>query len=264
MLVVACYLLDMGPPFPSSLFFVIANCTNFGGWLVLGLGSSNGIITKECSLFLMVSSPLVAVTGLSGRFMYRFLDPHHHLMLPSSSNNPVSLRFSLTDWSCVDCSGVFSWTLLWSVYPLVRPFTTVCCLFTTLRSYTFVIFNSLMKLCKTFQGFAYRYFMSVFFLYGICSPSFITYFKLFCFKKDISVIEVLIKGLSKWCSIAYMCVAISRIVNCALAAVLVSRIISLSMIFNSQASFHFAAWLMTLLSCSLNTFSFNGVRIYKT
>ncbi|CAF2043908.1 unnamed protein product [Brassica napus] len=36
--------------------------TSFGGWLVLGLGSSNGIITKECSLFLMVSSPLVAVT----------------------------------------------------------------------------------------------------------------------------------------------------------------------------------------------------------
>ncbi|RID45744.1 hypothetical protein BRARA_I02446 [Brassica rapa] len=32
-------------------------------WLVgAWLGSSNGIITKECSLFLMVSSPLVAVT----------------------------------------------------------------------------------------------------------------------------------------------------------------------------------------------------------
>ena len=94
-----------------------------------------------------------------------------------------------------------------------------------------------------------------------------------------------------------MCVAISRIVNCAFAAVSVSRIISLSLIFNSQdflalfslvvetrGPLHTISCLivlyafiifcftviviclvrMTLLSCYLNTFSFNGVRIYKT
>ncbi|CAN7058196.1 unnamed protein product [Brassica rapa subsp. trilocularis] len=44
-------------------------------------------------------------------FVHWLFNPHHHLMLHSSPNNPgcISEIFKLIHWCCVDCFGVFSW-----------------------------------------------------------------------------------------------------------------------------------------------------------
>ncbi|CAN6857349.1 unnamed protein product, partial [Brassica oleracea var. botrytis] len=46
-------------------------------------------------------------------FVHGLLGPHHHLMLHSSPNNPgcISEIFKLIHWCCVDCFGVFSWSV---------------------------------------------------------------------------------------------------------------------------------------------------------
>lgn len=163
---------------------------SFGGWLVLGLGSSNGIITKECSLFSMVSSPLIAVTvgfvwSLHVPVPRPSSPPHASFIFQQPSISKIFTYWLVLCWlfwsvlldSLVVCLSL-SATIYYSMLSLYNVTKLYLC------SSTFVFCcGSLMKLCKTFQSFAYRYFLSVFLLYGICSSSFITYFKLFCFKK---------------------------------------------------------------------------------
>ncbi|KAF3587656.1 hypothetical protein F2Q69_00025532 [Brassica cretica] len=210
-------------------------------------------------------------------FVHGLLGPHHHLMLHSSPNNPgcISEIFKLIHWCCVDCFGVFSWSVpsLGALDVVMSDISIPWVLFVDI----YCPLSSSME-CVPFP-------ISSSTLSGFVSGS--KTFKI----RDTSDIEVLIKGSSKWCSISYVCVAISRIVNCALAAVSISGIISLNVVFNSQGLLSLCSLVvetrgllhaisclsvlyasiilcfivivvylarMALLSCSINTFSLNG------
>lgn len=280
---------------------------------VAGLGSSNGLSTAECSLVLWVSSsPAVTICFIS-QLVNLVVDSCTGCSTSCFIHLPtiqvVSLRFSNLFTGVVlivlECSRGLSpgpsLTMVW-------PFTAVCSLVTALCSSAFVILKYFCILLWQYDGVMsdisipwvllvdiYCLFsssmecvllpISLSTLSGFVSGS--KTFKII----DTSDIEVLIKGSSKWCSIAYVCVAISRIVNCALAAVSISGIISLNVVFNSQSllslcslvvetrgplhaiscfSVLYASILlcfivlviclarMALLSCLVNTFSLNG------
>ncbi|KAL0793779.1 hypothetical protein Bca101_065156 [Brassica carinata] len=287
------------------------------GLLVLSLGSSNGLITAECSLSLWVSSPPVAITV---RFIPRLVS----LVVASCTGDStlittscflhlltiqvVFLRFSNLFTGVVlivlKCSrGLSSGPSL----ALVRAFTAVCSLFTALCSSAFVIFKycvMLWQLDGVMSDFSIPWVLLVdtycpFSSSVECVPlpislstlsGFVSGSKTFK-TRDTSVIEVLIKGSAKWCSVAYVCIAISKIVNCAVDAVSVSRIISPNVVFNSQGFLSLCSLVvenrrplyaisclcvlyasilicfivivvglasMALLSCSVNPFSFDG------
>ncbi|CAF1696256.1 unnamed protein product [Brassica oleracea var. botrytis] len=98
----------------SSMILVLRSSSTsvpVAGLLVLGLGSSNSLITVECGLFLWVSLSPVAVTVVSLRFSNLFTG----VML-----------------IVLECSPGLS-------LALVRPFTAVCSLFTVLCSSACVI-----------------------------------------------------------------------------------------------------------------------------
>ena len=284
------------------------------GLLVLGLGSSNGLITAECSLFLWVSLSPVAVTVCFTSQLVNLVVASYtgcsalittscFIHLPTIQ--VVSLRFSNLFTGVVlivlECSHGLS-------LALVRPFTAVCSLSTALCSSACVILKYfcilLWQLDVVMSDISIPWVLFVDIYCPLsssmeCVPlpissstlsGFVSGSKTFKIR-DTSDIEVLIKGSSKWCSISYVCVAISRIVNCALAAVSITGIISLNVVFNSQgllspcslvvgtrgllhaisclivlyASIFLCFILivvclarMTLLSCSVNTFSLNG------
>ncbi|CAF2036868.1 unnamed protein product, partial [Brassica rapa] len=301
----------------SSLILVLRSSSTsvpVAGLLVPGLGSSNGFITAECSLFLWVSLSPVAVTVCFTSQLVNLvvasctgcsalITTSCFIHLPTIQ--VVSLRFSNLFTGVVlivlECCPGLSLVL-------VRPFTAVCCLFTALCSSAYAILKYFCILLWQLDGVMSDISIPwVLFVDIYCSLSssmecvpflissstlsgFVSGSKTFKIR-DTSDIEVLIKGSSKWCSIAYVCVAISRIVNCALAAVSISGIISLNVVFNSQdllslcslvvetrgplhaiscLSVLYASILlcfivivvclarMALLSCSVNTFSLNG------
>ncbi|KAG5400347.1 hypothetical protein IGI04_014954 [Brassica rapa subsp. trilocularis] len=175
------------------------------GLLVLGLGSSNGLITAECSLFLWISLSPVAVTVCFTSQLVNLvvalctgcstlITTSCFIHLPTIP--VVSLRFSNLFTGVVlivlECSPGLSLTLLDGVMSDILIhwvlFVDIYC-----------PLSSSME-CVPLP-------ISSFTLSGFVSGS--KTFKI----RDTSDIEVLIKGSSKWCSIAYVCVAISRIVN---------------------------------------------------
>ena len=136
----------------SSLILVLRSSSTsvpVAGLLVPGLGSSNGFITAECSLFLWVSLSPVAVTVCFTSQLVNLvvasctgcsalITTSCFIHLPTIQ--VVSLRFSNLFTGVVlivlECCPGLSLVL-------VRPFTAVCCLFTALCSSTFVLLKSL-------------------------------------------------------------------------------------------------------------------------
>ncbi|KAF2545283.1 hypothetical protein F2Q70_00019079 [Brassica cretica] len=276
----------------SSMILVLRSSSTsvpVAGLLVLGLGSSNGLITAECGLFLWVSLSPVAVTVCFTSQLVNLvvasctgcsalITTSCFIHLPTIQ--VVSLRFSNLFTGVVlivlECSHGLS-------LALVRPFTALDVVMSDI-SIPWVLFVDIYcPLSSSMECVPLPISSST--LSGFVSGS--KTFKI----RDTSDIEVLIKGSSKWCSISYVCVAISRIVNCALAAVSISGIISLNVVFNSQGLLslcslvvetrgllHAISYLsvlyasillcfivivvclarMALLSCSINTFSLNG------
>ncbi|CAN6886973.1 unnamed protein product, partial [Brassica oleracea] len=301
----------------SSMILVLRSSSTsvpVAGLLVLGLGSSNGLITAECGLFLWVSLSPVAVTvcftsqlvnlvvaSCTGCSALITTSCFIHLPTIQVVSPRFSNLFTGVGLIVLECSPGLS-------LALVRPFTAVCSLFTALCSSACVILKYfcilLWQLDVVMSDISIPWVLFVD-IYCFISSSmecvplpissstlsgFVSGSKTFKIR-DTSYIEDLIKGSSKWCSIAYVCVAISRIVNCALAAVSISGIISLNVVFNSQGllspcslvvrtrgllhaisclSVLYASILlcfivivvclarMTLLLCSVNTFSLNG------
>ncbi|KAH0937821.1 hypothetical protein HID58_005282 [Brassica napus] len=276
----------------SSLILVLRSSSTsvpVAGLLVPGLGSSNGFITAECSLFLWVSLSPVAVTVCFTSQLVNLvvasctgcsalITTSCFIHLPTIQ--VVSLRFSNLFTGVVlivlECCPGLSLVL-------VRPFTALDGVMSDISIPWVLFVNIYCSLSSSMECVSLLISSST--LSGFVSGS--KTFKI----RDTSDIEVLIKGSSKWCSIAYVCVAISRIVNCALAAVSISGIISLNVVFNSQGllslcslvvetrgphhaisclSVLYASILlcfivivvclarMALLSCFVNTFSLNG------
>nr|VDD29486.1 unnamed protein product [Brassica oleracea] len=276
----------------SSMILVLRSSSTsvpVAGLLVLGLGSSNGLITAECGLFLWVSLSPVAVTVCFTSQLVNLvvasctgcsalITTSCFIHLPTIQ--VVSLRFSNLFTGVVlivlECSHGLS-------LALVRPFTALDVVMSDI-SIPWVLFVDIYcPLSSSMECVPLPISSST--LSGFFSGS--KTFKI----RDTSDIEVLIKGSSKWCSISYVCVAISRIVNCALAAVSISGIISLNVVFNSQGLLSLCSLVvetrgllyaisclsvlyasiilcfivivvylarMALLSCSINTFSLNG------
>ncbi|KAL0693698.1 hypothetical protein Bca4012_060878 [Brassica carinata] len=263
------------------------------GLLVLSLGSSNGLITAECSLSLWVSSPPVAITV---RFIPRLVS----LVVASCTGDStlittscflhlltiqvVFLRFSNLFTGVVlivlKCSrGLSSGPSL----AVVRAFTALDGVMSDFSIPWVLLVDTYCPFSSSVECVPLPISLST--LSGFVSGS--KTFK----TRDTSVIEVLIKGSAKWCSVAYVCIAISKIVNCAVDAVSVSRIISPNVVFNSQGFLSLCSLVvenrrplyaisclcvlyasilicfivivvglasMALLSCSVNPFSFDG------
>lgn len=152
-----------------------------------------------------------------GSFVHGLLGPHHHLMLHSSPNNPgcISEIFKLIHWCCVDCFGVLSWSVPSLGAAIYCSMQSLYCFMQFCLRYIEVRCGSLMELCLTFQflGSCLSIFTALFpplwsvFPLLISSSTlsgFVSGSKTFKIR-DTSDIEVLIKGSSKWCSIAYVC-----------------------------------------------------------
>ncbi|KAG2313737.1 hypothetical protein Bca52824_025294 [Brassica carinata] len=185
------------------------------GLLVLSLGSSNGLITAECSLSLWVSSPPVAITV---RFIPRLVS----LVVASCTGDStlittscflhlltiqvVFLRFSNLFTGVVlivlKCSrGLSSGPSL----ALVRAFTALDGVMSDISIPWVLLVDTYCQFSSSVECVFLPISLST--LSGFVSES--KTFKI----RDTSVIEVLIKSSAKWCSVAYVCIAISKIVN---------------------------------------------------
>ncbi|KAL0790791.1 hypothetical protein Bca101_007037 [Brassica carinata] len=157
----------------SSLILVLRSSStsvSVAGLLVLGLGSFNGFITAECSLFLMVSLSPVAVSVVSLRFSNLFTGVVLIVVEWSPGLSLILMRpFTALDGVMSDVS--IPWVLFVDIYyPLS---SSMECVPLPISSSTL---SSSVSGSKTFKI------------------------------RDTSDIEVLIKGSSIWCSIAYVCV----------------------------------------------------------
>ncbi|KAL0817034.1 hypothetical protein Bca101_073478 [Brassica carinata] len=217
----------------SSMILVLRSSSTsvpVAGLLVLGLGSSNGLITAECA----------SCTGCSALITTScFIHlPTIQVVSPRFSN-----LFTGVGLIVLECSPGLS-------LALVRPFIARCDLFLAMRFCCVILKYFCILLWQLDVVMSDISIPWVLFVDIYCSISssmecvplpissstlsgFVSGSKTFKIR-DTSDIEDLIKGSSKWCSIAYVCVAISRIVNCALATVSISGIISLNVVFNSQ------------------------------
>ncbi|KAG2272049.1 hypothetical protein Bca52824_066604 [Brassica carinata] len=196
----------------SSMILVLRSSSTsvpVAGLLVLGLGSSNGLITAECGciseIFKLIHWCWVDCSECSHSASHS-LDAAISAISRSLSCF-MRLRCVILKYFCI---------LLWQLDVVMSDISIPWVLFVDI----YCSISSSME-CVPLP-------ISSSTLSGFVSGS--KTFKI----RDTSDIEDLIKGSSKWCSIAYVCVAISRIVNCALATVSISGIISLNVVFNSQ------------------------------